>query len=139
MYLSILALPLLGAATSGLLGRKLGVTGAQLITCACMITAALLSIVAFYEVALCGSPVSIHLSSWIDSGMMSVDWAFMFDSLTVLVVSSMVHVYSISYMSADPHNQRFFSYLSMFTFFMLILVAGDNYLILFVGRSKVYT
>lgn len=63
----------------------------------------------------------------------------MFDSLTVsmllpvLVVSSMVHVYSISYMSADPHNQRFFSYLSMFTFFMLILVAGDNYLILFVG------
>jgi formate hydrogenlyase subunit 3/multisubunit Na+/H+ antiporter MnhD subunit len=139
MYLSLLALPLLGAITSGLLGRKLGVTGAQLITCACMITAALLSIVAFYEVALCGSPVSIHLSSWIDTGMMSVDWAFMFDSLTVsmllpvLVVSSMVHVYSISYMSADPHNQRFFSYLSMFTFFMLILVAGDNYLILFVG------
>ena len=139
MYLSILALPLLGAITSGLLGRKLGVTGAQLITCACMIAAALLSIVAFYEVALCGSPVSIHLSSWIDSGMMSVDWAFMFDSLTVsmllpvLVVSSMVLVYSISYMSADPHNQRFFSYLSMFTFFMLILVAGDNYLILFVG------
>ena len=70
---------------------------------------------------------------------MSVDWAFMFDSLTVsmllpvLIVSSMVHVYSISYMSSDPHNQRFFSYLSMFTFFMLILVAGDNYLILFVG------
>jgi len=63
----------------------------------------------------------------------------MFDSLTVsmllpvLLVSSMVHVYSISYMSSDPHNQRFFSYLSMFTFFMLILVAGDNYLILFVG------
>jgi NADH-ubiquinone oxidoreductase chain 5 len=139
MYLSILALPLLGAITSGLLGRKLGVTGAQLITCTCMILAALLSIVAFYEVALSGSPVSIHLSSWIDSGMMSVDWAFMFDSLTVsmllpvLIVSSMVHIYSISYMSADPHNQRFFSYLSMFTFFMLILVAGDNYLILFVG------
>jgi len=63
MYLTILALPLLGAITSGLLGRKLGVTGAQLITCACMITAALLSIVAFYEVALSGSPVSIHLSS----------------------------------------------------------------------------
>jgi NADH-ubiquinone oxidoreductase chain 5 len=129
MYLSILALPLLGAITSGLLGRKLGVTGAQLITCTCMILAALLSIVAFYEVALSGSPVSIHLSSWIDSGMMSVDWAFMFDSLTV----SMLLPVLISYMSADPHNQRFFSYLSMFTFFMLILVAGDNYLILFVG------
>lgn len=62
MYLSILALPLLGAMTSGLLGRKLGVTGAQLITCICMISAATLSVVAFYEVALCGSPVSIHLT-----------------------------------------------------------------------------
>ena len=139
MYLSILALPLLGSISSGLFGRKLGVTGAQLITCICMLTSSLLSMVAFYEVALCGSPVSINLSSWIDSGLMSVDWAFTFDSLTVsmllpvLFVSSMVHVYSVSYMSADPHNQRFFAYLSMFTFFMLILVAGDNYLILFVG------
>jgi len=139
MYLSILVLPLLGAITSGLLGRKLGVQGAQLITCICMIGAALLSIVAFYEVALLGSPVSIYLFSWLDSGLMSVDWAFMFDSLTVsmllavLIVSSLVHVYSISYMSDDPHNQRFFSYLSMFTFFMLILVTGNNYLILFIG------
>lgn len=139
MYLSILLLPLLGAITSGLLGRKLGVTGAHIITCICMISAALLSILSFYEVALSGSPVSITLSSWIDSGAMSVNWAFMFDSLTVsmllpvLLVSAMVHVYSISYMSEDPHNQRFFSYLSMFTFFMLILVTGDNYLILFVG------
>lgn len=139
MYLSILLLPLLGAISSGLFGRKLGVTGGQLITCICMIAAAILSIIAFYEVALLGSPVSIHLSSWIDSGMLSVDWAFMFDSLTVsmllpvLVVSSMVHVYSVSYMSEDPHNQRFFAYLSMFTFFMLILVAGNNYLILFLG------
>lgn len=63
----------------------------------------------------------------------------MFDRLTVsmllpvLIVSSMVHIYSISYMERDPHNQRFFSYLSMFTFFMLVLVTGDNYLILFVG------
>lgn len=53
--------------------------------------------------------------------------------LPVLVVSSLVHVYSISYMAGDPHNQRFFAYLSMFTFFMLVLVTGDNYLILFVG------
>ena len=83
MYLSILALPLLGAASAGLLGRKLGVTGAQIVTTVCMCSSALLSIVAFYEVALCGSSVSIYLSSWIDSGLMSVDWAFMFDSLTV--------------------------------------------------------
>ena len=139
MYLSILALPLLGAASAGLLGRKLGVTGAQIVTTVCMCSSALLSIVAFYEVALCGSSVSIYLSSWIDSGLMSVDWAFMFDSLTVsmllpvTLVSSMVHIYSMSYMAADPHNQRFFSYLSMFTFFMLVLVAGDNYFILFLG------
>lgn len=53
--------------------------------------------------------------------------------LPVLVVSSLVHIFSVDYMSSDPHNQRFFSYLSMFTFFMLILVAGDNYLVMFVG------
>lgn len=63
MYLSILTLPLFGAITSGLLGRKLGVTGAHIITCVCMCSAALLSVAAFYEVALCGSPVSIYLSS----------------------------------------------------------------------------
>lgn len=54
--------------------------------------------------------------------------------LAVTVVSALVHIYSISYMASDPHNQRFFAYLSMFTFFMLVLVAGDNYLILFVGQ-----
>jgi NADH-ubiquinone oxidoreductase chain 5 len=102
-------------------------------------SSALLSLVAFYEVALCSSPVSIYLFNWFDSESLLVDWAFLFDSLTVsmllpvLIVSSLVHLYSISYMAGDPHNQRFFSYLSMFTFFMLILVAGNNYLILFIG------
>jgi NADH-ubiquinone oxidoreductase chain 5 len=139
MYLSILALPLLGSATAGLLGRKIGVTGAHIITTGCLMTSALLSLVAFYEVALCSSPVSIELLSWIDSESLLVDWRFLFDSLTVsmllpvLIVSSLVHLYSISYMAGDPHNQRFFSYLSMFTFFMLVLVAGNNYFILFVG------
>jgi NADH-ubiquinone oxidoreductase chain 5 len=104
-----------------------------------MACSALLSIVAFYEVALSNSPVSMQLSSWIDAGLLAVDWTFMFDSLTVsmllpvTVVSTMVHVYSCSYMAADPHQQRFFAYLSMFTFFMLLLVAGNNYLILFLG------
>ena len=139
MYLSILALPLLGAISAGFMGRKLGVTGAHIITCTLLIMSALFSIVAFYEVGLSGSPVSIYLTSWIDSESMLVNWGFLFDSLTVsmllpvLVVSSLVHIFSIDYMAADPHNQRFFSYLSMFTFFMLILVAGDNYLIMFVG------
>nr|UHB41884.1 NADH dehydrogenase subunit 5 [Apiotrichum gracile] len=139
MYLSILALPLFGSATAGLLGRKLGVTGAHIITTGCLMLSALLSLVAFYEVGLSNSPVSIELFSWIDSESLLVQWGFLFDSLTVsmllpvLIVSSLVHLYSISYMAEDPHNQRFFSYLSMFTFFMLVLVAGDNYLILFVG------
>lgn len=70
---------------------------------------------------------------------MDISWGFMFDSLTVsmllpvLVVSALVHIFSVDYISADPHNQRFFSYLSMFTFFMLVLVTGDNYFIMFVG------
>lgn len=139
MYLSILALPLFGSAVAGLLGRKIGVTGAHIITTGSLMITTVLALVAFYEVGLCGSPVSIQLGSWIDSEFMLVSWGFLFDSLTVsmllpvLVVSSLVHLYSISYMAEDPHNQRFFSYLSMFTFFMLVLVAGDNYLIMFIG------
>jgi hypothetical protein len=139
MYLSILALPMLGSAITGLRGRSIGVTGAHIITTGCLMISAILAIIRFYEVGLCGSPVSIQLFSWIDSEFMLVTWGFLFDSLTVsmllpvLVVSSLVHLYSISYMAEDPHNQRFFSYLSMFTFFMLILVAGDNYFIMFIG------
>jgi NADH-ubiquinone oxidoreductase chain 5 len=139
MYLSILALPMFGSAIAGLLGRKIGVTGAHIITTSCLMITTGLALVAFYEVGLCGSPVSIQTFDWIDSEFMLVNWGFLFDALTVsmllpvLVVSSLVHLYSISYMAADPHNQRFFSYLSMFTFFMLVLVTGDNYLIMFVG------
>jgi hypothetical protein len=139
MYLSILALPMFGSAIAGLRGRSIGVTGAHIITTGCLMLSAILAIVAFYEVGLCGSPVSIELFSWIDSEFMLVNWGFLFDSLTVsmllpvLVVSSLVHLYSISYMADDPHNQRFFSYLSMFTFFMLVLVTGDNYFIMFIG------
>jgi len=141
MYLTLLALPMLGAATAGLLGRKIGVTGAHIITCTAMGITALLSFVAFYEVGLSGSPVSIRLGSWIDSESMNVDWGFLFDGLTVsmllavVTVSALVHLFSINYMAGDPHNQRFFSYLSMFTFFMLVLVAGDNYLIMFLGQT----
>jgi NADH-ubiquinone oxidoreductase chain 5 len=58
--------------------------------------------------------------------------------LAVVTVSALVHIFSVSYMAGDPHNQRFFSYLSMFTFFMLVLVAGDNYLIMFLGSQPYY-
>lgn len=83
MYLTLLLLPIFGSLATGLLGRKVGVTGAHVITCSCLVASAFLAIVAFYEVGLCGSPVSIHLSSWIDSELMDVSWGFMFDSLTV--------------------------------------------------------
>jgi NADH-ubiquinone oxidoreductase chain 5 len=140
MYLSILVLPLLGSMVSGFLGRKIGVTGSHIITSTSLIITSVLASIAFYEVGICGSPVSIQFLSWIDSESMNVSWGFLFDSLTVtmlipvLFVSTLVHIYSISYMAEDPHNQRFFSYLSLFTFFMLVLVTGDNYLIMFIGQ-----
>lgn len=143
MYLVIIILPLLAAISSGLLGRKLGVTGAQLITSGSVIITCFLSLIAFYEVAIAISPVSIKLFSWIDSESLTIDWGFNFDALTVsmlipvLIVSALVHIYSIGYMKEDPHQQRFFSYLSMFTFFMLILVTGDNYLVMFIGWEGV--
>ena len=139
MYLSILVLPFLGSFISGFLGRKIGVTGSHIITCTCLIVSSILATVAFYEVGICGSPVSIYLSSWVDSEIMSISWEFLFDQLTVsmfipvLYISSLIHIFSTDYMSQDPHNQRFFSYLSLFTFFMLLLVSGANYFVMFVG------
>ena len=143
MYLAIITLPLLGSIVSGFFGRKVGVSGAQLITCLSVVVTTLLAIVAFFEVGLNNIPVSISLFRWIDSESLNVLWGFHFDSLTVsmlipvLIVSSLVHIYSIGYMSHDPHNQRFFSYLSLFTFMMIILVTANNFLLMFVGWEGV--
>ena len=143
MYLAIIILPLLGSIVSGFFGRKVGVSGAQLITCLSVITTTLLAVLAFFEVGMNNIPVSVQLFRWIDSESLNVLWSFNFDSLTVsmlipvLVVSSLVHIYSIGYMSHDPHNQRFFSYLSLFTFMMIILVTSNNFLLMFVGWEGV--
>jgi NADH-ubiquinone oxidoreductase chain 5 len=143
MYLAIITLPLLGAIVSGFFGRKVGIRGAQLITCLSIVITTLLAVLAFFEVGLNNIPVSINLFTWIDSESLDVLWGFYFDSLTVsmlipvLIVSSVVHIYSISYMSHDPHNQRFFSYLSLFTFMMIILVTANNFLLMFVGWEGV--
>ena len=83
MYLSILILPLLGSTVSGFMGRKIGVTGSHIITCSCLILSSILATIAFYEVGICGSPVSINLLSWIDSELMYISWEFLFDQLTV--------------------------------------------------------
>lgn len=139
MYLSIITLPLLGSIISGFVGRKVGVTGAHLITCTCLILSSILMTIAFYEVGICSSPISIYLGSWIDSEFMSISWEFYFDQLTVslglavLYCSSLIHIYSVYYMAEDPHPQRFMSYLSLFTFFMLFLVSAGNYFTMFVG------
>jgi len=139
MYLTILILPLLGSFVSGFLGRKIGVTGSHIITCTCLILSSILATIAFYEVGLCSSPVKISLFNWIDSEYMTISWEFLFDQLTVsmfipvLYISSLIHIFSTDYMAEDPHNQRFFSYLSLFTFFMLVLVSGANYFVMFVG------
>nr|YP_010632599.1 NADH dehydrogenase subunit 5 [Cladonia didyma]WBP63369.1 NADH dehydrogenase subunit 5 [Cladonia didyma] len=143
MYLVIIILPLLGSIVSGFFGRKVGVSGAHLITCMCVIVTTLLALVSFFEVGLNNIPVSIILFKWVDSESLDVLWGFSFDSLTVsmlipvLIVSSLVHIYSIGYMSHDPHNQRFFSYLSLFTFMMIILVTANNFLLMFVGWEGV--
>ena len=139
MYLSILIFPLLGSIAAGFLGRKIGVTGAHIITCLCLLISSILGTYAFYEVGLCGSPVSIYLFNWVDSELLSISWEFLFDQLTVslslavLYCSTLIHLYSVDYLSSDPHNQRFFSYLSLFTFFMLFLVSAGNYFVMFVG------
>ena len=139
MYLTILLLPFLGAAFAGLRGRAIGTTGAQIVTTGCIFISAVLAIFAFYEVGLSGSPVSIELNTWLDSEPLYVSWAFLFDDLTisillaVLVVSSLVHLYSISYIRDDPHGQRFFAYLSFFTASIVVLVTGDNYIVIFLG------
>lgn len=143
MYLSILLLPLLGSIASGFFGRKLGITGSQFISCVCLGFSSLFITIAFYEVCICGSPVYINLGSWIDSELLTISWEFNFDQLTVslglavLYCSTLIHIYSIYYLSSDPHVQRFFSYLSAFTFGMLILICGANFFVMFVGWETI--
>jgi NADH-ubiquinone oxidoreductase chain 5 len=143
MYISILILPLLGSIVAGFMGRKVGVSGAQIITCTCLFLSSILMTVAFYEVGLSGSPVTINLGSWVDSEILTIQWEFYFDQLTVslglavLYCSTLIHIYSIDYLSSDPHIQRFFSYLSAFTAGMLILISGGNYFVMFIGWEAI--
>nr|YP_009251080.1 NADH dehydrogenase subunit 5 [Lecanora strobilina]AMZ84234.1 NADH dehydrogenase subunit 5 [Lecanora strobilina] len=143
MYLAIIILPLLSSIMSGFFGRKIGVSGAQTITCLSVIIITFLATIAFFEVGLNNIAVTFSLFRWIDLESLNVLWEFNYDSLTVsmlipvLIVSSLVHVYSVGYMSHDPHNQRFFSYLSLFTFMMIVLLTASNFLLMFVGWEGV--
>lgn len=143
MYLLIIFLSIIGSCLAGLFGRHLGSWGSAVITTSCLFFSFLLSLFAFYEVALVGCCTYIKLTTWISSDVLNIDWGFMFDSLTVSMcvvvtfISFFVHLYSTEYMSHDPHLSRFMSYLSLFTFFMLILVTADNFVQMFVGWEGV--
>ena len=143
MYLLLIFLSLIGSCVAGLFGRQIGSNGSAIITTSCLFFSFLISLVAFYEVGIIGCFVYIKLNTWISSEVLHVDWGFMFDSLTVTMcvivtfISFLVHLYSTEYMSHDPHLSRFMSYLSLFTFFMLILVTADNFIQMFVGWEGV--
>ncbi len=143
MIAAIVFLPLIGAIIAGFFGRWLGDRGAQAVTCGAMGLSMVLAIVAFVQVALGGAPRTVEIMPWIVSGSFEVSWALRYDTLTavmgivVTVVSTMVHVYSVGYMHGDPGVPRFMAYLSLFTFFMLMLVTADNLVQLFFGWEGV--
>ncbi len=139
----ILFLPLIGAIISGFFGNKIGDRFSEILTCLFTTTAAILSIIIFYKVILDGYENNIVLFKWIYSGTLDVNWSIKIDALSsvmlvvVTFVSSLVHIYSIGYMSHDPNKPRFMCYLSLFTFSMLALVTADNFLQLFFGWEGV--
>ncbi len=143
MYPFIVFLPLAAAIIAGFGGRLIGDRGAQLVTTGAVLTSAVLSVVAFFNVALGHQPEHVVLANWIVSGEFRVDWAIKVDTLTAVMlvvvngVSSLVHIYSIGYMSHDPHKPRFMAYLSLFTFAMLMLVTADNFVQMFFGWEGV--
>jgi NADH-quinone oxidoreductase subunit L len=143
MYTAIVLLPLAGSVIAGFLGRFIGARGAELITCVLVSASAILSIMAFNDVALRGMEQHIVLFTWIDSGALEADWAIKVDTLTAVMllvvsgVSALVHIYSVGYMHEDPHRPRFFAYLSFFTFAMLTLVTASNFVQLFFGWEGV--
>jgi NADH-ubiquinone oxidoreductase chain 5 len=143
MYLNIIVLPLLGSFFAGLFGKMLGPKGSGLVSVTCLGITCALSLLAFYEVGLNGSKCTFVLIPWINADLFNVNWGFLFDTLsaTILVVitfiSFLVHLYSLEYIGKDPHLPRFISYLSLFTFFILILVSADNFLQMFVGWEGV--
>ncbi|MBS0521262.1 MAG: NADH-quinone oxidoreductase subunit L [Proteobacteria bacterium] len=142
----IVFLPLLAAAIAGLFCRVIGDRPAQVVTSAALLIAAALSIFVFVRIGFGpedGKQMVVKLFDWIGSGTLEVAWSLRVDTLTAVMlivvtgVSSMVHIYSIGYMAEDPSIPRFMSYLSLFTFFMLMLVTADNLVQLFFGWEGV--
>ncbi|MCP8895578.1 NADH-quinone oxidoreductase subunit L [Shinella daejeonensis] len=141
---AIVFLPLIGFLIAGLGGNAIGAKASEYVTSGFMIVASVLSWIVFFHVALGETEmIKVSVLRWIQSGGLDVEWAFRVDTLTAVMlvvvntVSTLVHVYSIGYMHHDPHRPRFFAYLSLFTFAMLMLVTSDNLLQMFFGWEGV--
>ena len=143
MEYTLIFLPLLGSILSGFFGKFLGDRTSEIITCLCVSFSAILSIIIFKEVVFNNYENNLKILNWISSGSLEVNWSIKIDAISsvmlvvVCVISSLVHIYSVGYMSHDPHKTRFMSYLSLFTFSMLMLVTSDNFLQLFFGWEGV--
>ena len=143
MEYTIIFLPLAGAIISGFFGKYIGERNSEVVTSLFVSVSAILSIVIFYNVTIFDYSNNLVISSWISSGSLNVNWSISIDALSavmlvvVTMISALVHIYSIGYMSHDPHKPRFMSYLSLFTFAMLTLVTSDNFLQLFFGWEGV--
>ena len=143
MYQAILFLPMLGAIFAGFFGRLVGARASEVVTTALVLVTAVLSWLAFYQIAIQGQEVRIELVRFVESGALKSMWSLRIDTLTAVMlvvvtnVSGLVHLYSIGYMEDDPSRPRFFAYLSLFTFAMLALVTADDFLQLFFGWEGV--
>ncbi len=143
IYQAIVFLPLVGALIAGLFGRAIGARASEIITTGLLLIAAVLSWVVFWRVGFGTETARVPVLRWITSGELDVSWSLRIDTLTAVMlvvvntVSSLVHLYSIGYMHEDPSRPRFFAYLSLFTFAMLMLVTADNLLQMFFGWEGV--
>jgi NADH-ubiquinone oxidoreductase chain 5 len=143
MYIFPLFFTFIGFTISFFFGKLIGIFGATIITTFFVFLAMIISFFLFFEVGLNTNPTYFKYFNWIRTDTMDIEWGFQYDSLTVsmllvvTIVSFLTHMYSIEYMNGDPHQVRFMSYLSLFTFFMLILVTADNIFQLFLGWEGV--
>jgi NADH-quinone oxidoreductase subunit L len=142
VYQLIVFLPLLGFLIAGVFGPWIGARAAEYVTSSLLGICCVLSWIAFVTVA-GGADAHVAIGNWFTSGKLAVAWALRVDTLTVVMlavvttVSFVVHVYSIGYMADDPSRPRFFAYLSLFTFAMLMLVTSDNLVQMFFGWEGV--
>ena len=143
MEIAIIALPLIASIISGFFGKFIGDRNSEIVTSFLVTISAILSAVVLYEVIINQYQDNIIIAKWISSGSLDVNWSMKIDPLSAVMlvvvtsVSSLVHIYSIGYMSHDPHKPRFMAYLSLFTFAMLMLVTSDNFIQLFFGWEGV--